>query len=755
MLPALAVTMGGDAERAVPREWPATLQADTSFPAIIEAFNQLTGWLTNTVSQLEGQHLEQREEISVVTSQMDSFQANQERRFGEVRTEICTAGEALEARIEDRLKGVDGELHQAITTLQDSTANHTKALELSILEVANAHTNTASLSLPRMRAEVDGEIRRISSALATQREEQEGRAQAYDARISQQAADLTNCRTELQQHIASEVEVLRAGLNAVEERCESLSAASMQGSLSVAQLKEDVEVQFMKLEAAIKSEGASTSECVLAAVRSHEGERLDALEAVVKQAEFERLRSMEKGMEKVTRLRTDLEANCEFARQLEGTVSKQKAELEIVQESLQRSLASEVSQLRAQLAHDAEYVTSMTVAGKAAETRLGNEIVALRERFDPRLSKLETQAKAEADEVLRIIRADEGVRLATLEESYRSVKDDRRTLVEQHKQEVDSIRLEIVASCKAVDEKHQAVDAQASKELQLTQHTMHGLVQKLEDLAHAQVACNENASQCQKLVHALETRLYPWRSTSPGRASSRTQGSSNTPRSRLNLSAATRTQATTSPIFGAGARPDDAADDLDCNIMRINSMNRIRFEKRDFRAQLLVPIEYKPSPFDSSSAGEPMNEFSKPQLVAPMIRDVADILNLYGYGVHAEIVHCRDMSKSPTDSKKKAWWDQLARSQAKLILVELVALGISEDRLRVKVKDCHSDSFYIDFHVAIELAGYTGPVQNTTGECSQAAPANKPAPPATPRVVVAGTGYKAAVAERSTQNSLR
>lgn len=248
-----------------------------------------------------------------------------------------------------------------------------------------------------------------------------------------------------------------------------------------------------------------------------------SLMAAFNHSDFERLAFSERTNKRMESVEADLLDCRKWAEEkLQAELNATKEYLERVRDSFSTRLEQEMDSFsNRQSALEALNRENTVNIGKT-DNQLAVECAALRSRLDDECARVEKAAKTEAMAVLSAVRSDEGVRLLRLEGMFTESDQDRASAIQRIAQELQGLRVESAAKMEALEKNADAVENKCKQHFERVQDAMDCLNRELQEFVQLQEASDNDRDRLEQLVHALESRVYPWRgghqrAQSPGR----------------------------------------------------------------------------------------------------------------------------------------------------------------------------------------------------------------------------------------------
>jgi len=409
--------------------------------------------------------------------------------------------------LEEWTTAVEDRIRQKLQDMSVSLSSRLTALERSFKDVVSKQSDVVSVVLPQWQADLNKDIERLRSDLEQQHEK--GSKSITEAMKSHHEEALGQCQAMLDGRISAEVATLNQRLAAAGDAAGELKAALSSSSAQLLDansvLREAMQKQVGELYSTID---VSVTKAV-SDIRSSEGLRLQKLEDVVKNLDYERLSRAEKfsrDLDCVHEKLTAQEAAREEAlNELARVGRASAAELETLRKDMLQRLSSEVVEVQAKLTAAEERAGSLTTLISGAETRLAEQNDRLASRLEALSASSLAASKTEANNALMKVRADEGVRLAKLEQCMADATKEHDILVGK----LDDYRTGLAVVRALAGSKIEANDVPPM--LDPLSAVVETLTQKMQELHPWQERQDRHLERLEHMMKEAQARLWPWR----------------------------------------------------------------------------------------------------------------------------------------------------------------------------------------------------------------------------------------------------
>jgi len=479
-----------------------------AFGGLVDAHNGLAHKHSDTQKQLDAivqEQLQTSQRLRELAAGQEALRSGQEQRLQDMQRQSGELQEALKQLLEEKNEKSDAleqKQLQAVRAVDEALKPRVDALQRSLEDIASAHSEITTRTLPRWRADAGSEIQKLGTDLAAHREQHDASKREHESRLAEQAAELSRSQEALERRLSEAMDAIRARLDTAES-----GAASTSGALAESEAKHrERDAHVAALGTRMEARACEEAQGAVAAIRAEEGTRLTKLEMAFKHLDFERLTFSEHLRQGLEDVRAAVAVNQEQgAERMEADTSRLEAALEETRKSLEQRIASEVDELGSRIAGIEASSNSALSAG------LSGMDSAIREQMEVQSSKLEARAIQEANAALVEIRNDEGVRLARLEGKFSDTDQAHQDFRAHYAQDMGSLRADMASGQEQAIRQIEDSHVEPAVRLEKTQQGVEDLAEIYRELAGLQVRRDQRLDEIEQTLKAYEVRRFPWR----------------------------------------------------------------------------------------------------------------------------------------------------------------------------------------------------------------------------------------------------
>lgn len=403
----------------------------------------------------------------------------------------------VEERLVSRIHGLDVVLQPRLL-----------ALERSFADVVSRHSEMISSVLPQWQMDIQKDI--VSLRLEVEHRMEKSIAD-LDQRLTLGSKQLVNeTKDALENSFSESMEKLRSKIADAEastkafaddfaDECRKLTD---ENSAITEILRAQDNVLSQKIE--------SRSDDVLAEIRSNEGMRMTKLEQVVKNIDYERLARIAKDMEDLANLRAQVATtSAEHASsydKLNSELARCSLAIEEQGQVFRNIISNEVSDLQVKLVEEASKTTTLSANVQTVSDQLVGECTKLSSKLENFAASSETALKESSDSIISAIHAEEGTRLAKVEQDLNTVMVEKSATSEK----MEDFRAALAALRALASSKIETADVHPL--LEPLTSVVESLAQKIQELGGPwKERHDRQVERLEQQLKESQERLFPWR----------------------------------------------------------------------------------------------------------------------------------------------------------------------------------------------------------------------------------------------------